>query len=274
MKTITLSEKTFKELQSVFGASTTVDSSLFNEKGFRISSNLKENTIEPNTEYCVTQPREEIIKVRLKKQCALYDIDFTETQEKVAALLLEIKANPKMANLLNSPYFPIVIPKMVIDDYGTTLEKMLKRLETAYTKQFSVRVLNNYPEGKLKNEVTIVDPGHQKLVELTEQCAIVALYFPVSLQGFSVKAQREQTKDLPGSFSLGGGVDTITAHIMYPDILDRDFYCPVYDLSALQWRDAEYSLYLSPSGAYVDFGYRALLGNAFDNYSGGLSFVE
>ena len=39
------------------------------------------------------------------------------------------------------------------------------------------------------------------------------------------------------------------------------------------WQSAEYSLYLNPNDDNLNFDNRANLGNANDNYSGGLLFV-
>jgi hypothetical protein len=167
----------------------------------------------------------------------------------------------------------LILPKLDPQtfEYGTVLEEVfLTAVERAYKTQFPGRVFNNHRKGTLAGQVTI-EPSmrHDLLVEQMKQGPKVVLYFPDSLRGFSIEADRQQIKRLPPQFTLAGVLDTATAMALHPATLGRDWNTPGLDCAAVSWESS--SLYFRASDDYLVFGSRFL--DACDYYSGGLVFL-
>ena len=191
-------------------------------------------------------------------------------------LIGEIKNNRNLANLLNGVYLPIILPKLGdISDYGKTLEGVfLPAVKSSYERQFPDRKFYNYRENELVNNISIVSgTRHEKLGEKMKHDSLVAIYFPNSLQGFSILASQEQISSLP-ELLLSGGFDTAAAITMYPDILARDWNTPGYDLSALSWQSPDDSLFFRALDDRLHFNNRGKLANANDNCSSDLLFLS
>jgi hypothetical protein len=188
-----------------------------------------------------------------------------------AKLREQVEAIPQVRNILRGPCFNLQLPQMVIADQGTTLEEViLPGVERAYLKAFPDRQFNNYRKGELKGEVKVVDASHNRLIDMMSQGPVNVLYFPNSLQGFGIEADREAMQHLPPGFTLCGAVDTGIALMAYPKVLARDYYTPVLDCAAVSWRSS-FSLYFGPDDYHLDFDNRDL--DASDLFSGGVLFV-
>jgi hypothetical protein len=105
-----------------------------------------------------------------------------------------------------------------------------------------------------------------------KQGPVKGIHFPNPLQGFSIKASREQMLTLPKGFILSG-LDTAIAMIMYPDVLARGYLTPGLDLAALSWQSADYSLFFRADVSRLDFDNSDGLAVDYGNYSGGLLFL-
>ncbi|MBU2265059.1 hypothetical protein KJ784_02645 [Patescibacteria group bacterium] len=191
-------------------------------------------------------------------------------------LVSEIGNQKNFANLLNGVNFPVILPKLdSFKDYGRILEEtFLPAAKFAYEKQFPGRRFYNYRENDLAGKVSVI-PGarHEKLLERTAREFVVAIYFPNSLQGFSVLASREQMAALPESLLLAGGFDTAAAIAMYPDLLTRGWYTPGLDTAALMWQSPDYSLSFKADDDRLYFVNRFDLGEALGHFSSGLLFL-
>lgn len=136
-------------------------------------------------------------------------------------LLVQIRGNEQIRNLLNGVYLPIIIPQTNVVDLGETTERFLEAAEKSYKQKSPRRSFTNYPKGQLVGQVTVAEEGsrYEQLLDRMARESFVALYFPNPLQGYSVRAQREQMTSLPEGFILSGPLDTAIGWVMYPDVL-------------------------------------------------------
>lgn len=251
---------------------------LFDKKGRHIPlPTLQYSHCDPDRSFCLKQPKLDYLN-RLVCLAEAFnitpDIQAVDFESQAIALIAELQASEFLRPLLKGVYYPLYIPKMDIADYGEIIENiLLVAVERAYQKEFPGRPFNNYRKGTLKGEVTIV-PGtrHERIVERAKQGSQVVIYFPNPLQGFSVLAQREQVATLPERLSLAGSLETLMGAATYTDSMMSHFHTPGYDMSAVQWRRPEQSLYLRADDDGAKFGLKVLLGSANDEYSGGLVF--
>ncbi|MBU2214254.1 hypothetical protein KJ996_06510, partial [Patescibacteria group bacterium] len=261
---------------------------LFDKNGRRIPSReLQTDVCDANRKFYLIQPNLKNVSDydgRLVRfQQSFGDNTVTATPDflryfvwKSGKLISEIKNDKNLANLLNGVYLPIILPKLqTFSDYGDMLEKVfLLPVKFSYERQFPDRKFYNHRENKLSGKISIVSGvKHEQLIEKMKREYVFAIYFPNSLQGFSVLASREQIATLPDSLILSGGFDTAAAMAMYPDILARDWHTPGYNLSALIWQSLDYSLSFRASDDRLFFNYGGDLGSAYDGYSSSLLFL-
>ncbi len=171
---------------------------------------------------------------------------------RVSAILEKIEAVPPIADILRGVYFPIFVPPIYLFDYGVTMETVfLPTVERSLRAQFPDRTINHERHGKLAGAVEMMEgTRHEDLVKaMKEEEGVVAVYFPIALQGYSCQAAREQMYSLPEGLTLAGGLDTSAAMIMWPDFLARDDRVPVLDMSALRYESAAYALAFGPDFA-------------------------
>lgn len=251
---------------------------LFDKRGRRISEGLQANVCDPNRDFYLKQPKldsEADYANRVMRLHGCLDVN-TITAEQFKAeterLLALVRGNSQIVNIVNGVHLPVIMPQLTTDDLGTALEQYLEVVGKSYAKDFPDRKSYNHRKGTLAKEVGIVDGScHDQLIKLMKQGSVIGIYFPNSLQGYSIYADREQMSDLPEGFILSG-VDIVIAMAMYPDILARGWYASGQDLAALSWRSV-CSLRFSAAGGRLIFGHTDNLANANDNYSGGLLFL-
>ncbi|MBU2010394.1 hypothetical protein KKG37_02825 [Patescibacteria group bacterium] len=254
---------------------------LFDKRGRRISEGLQANVCDPNRDFYLKQPKldsEADYANRVMRLHGCLDVNTTGiTAEQFKAeterLLALVRGNSQIVNIVNGVHLPVIMPQLTTtDDLGTALEQYLEVVGKSYAKDFPDRKSYNHRKGTLAKEVGIVDGScHDQLIKLMKQGSVIGIYFPNSLQGYSIYADREQMSDLPEGFILSG-VDIVIAMAMYPDILARDWYASGQDLAALSWQSV-HSLYFRASDAELNFDITDHLAYAYDNYSGGLLFL-
>ncbi|PJE75948.1 hypothetical protein COV04_02225 [Candidatus Uhrbacteria bacterium CG10_big_fil_rev_8_21_14_0_10_48_11] len=195
-------------------------------------------------------------------------------EDAIGGLKVKVTSDSKIENALKGVHLPNVVPQMVVVEHGTTLDDvLLLALGRSYQKEFPARPFNNYRKGKLTGQTTVIEGSKLDiLVERAKQGPVPLIEFPTATQGYSVHAQREQMETMPKGFILNG-FNTILSAIMWPDVICRDYKTPVIDLSAYQWRGAEYSLALLSRDGFLDFDYGASLAGAGGDCSGGVSFL-
>lgn len=251
---------------------------LFDKTGRRIPQSIKANVCDPDRGFNLVQPAMATLEdyaVRLQRLHKNLGIDtgiaVSEFKQEIERQLELVQSNPKAANILKGVWLPIVLPKLEANDLGDILERYLKAFEKSYLDNFPKRKFNNYREGEIKDKVSVVEARYDEVIKRMKQEPVVAIYFPNSLQGFSINASREQAESLPESFALSG-FEAALAGIMYPEVMLRDFHTPGFDLAGFAWRSSDYSLYLKARDVSADFGNRGCLADAYDGYSAGLVF--
>jgi hypothetical protein len=254
---------------------------LFDKYGFRIkTAGFRSRTTKPNTACHFVVPNDPAAP-RLDRLARIVKflggdpfITANEFETRVQAVLSRIGTDETTAKLLNGVALPFAIPQMKVGDYGKTLEeKFLPIVLMSYRDQFPKRPFKNFLawEQLVNHRVTIVEGSrHEQLLEAMGNGVVVGVYFPNTLQGFSVHADREQMSSLPEHFLLAGGFETAMCYIAYPDVLARDGNVPVLDLAALQWQSEQYSLYFAARDDYACFGHRTRLYEDDACFAGGL----
>lgn len=248
--------------------------SLFDRHARRIPpSGLQSSVIDADRDFHLSQPsldygRLIALATELLQQGPI--MSGAEFESRAKAILKQIKADKQLANLLKGVHLPIVLPQMAVGDYGQVLEDIfLPAVEKSYTAAFPSRSFYNNRKGNLVGQVMIVaNTRHEQLLAQMSQKAVVGIYFPAALQGFSIPASREQMTSLPDNIILSGGLDIAMAMAMYPKTLARDFNTPGLDMSALLWSSGDYSLFFEASGDSLDFDHGVLYVGGY--YSGGL----
>jgi len=165
-----------------------------------------------------------------------------EFKFKTEEILSKIPNNS--VNIKNGICLPLVLPRFEGDDIGFFLENLLAWFEKSYNKAFDGnRSFHNFQKGRLNGMVKTVNSSRQdQLIEKMKQGPVVVIFFPDSLQGFSISASHEQMETLPEGFILSG-IETIIAMIMYPEILARDPKTLGLILAGLSWRSSDFSLF-------------------------------
>jgi len=253
---------------------------LFDRHGRRIPRNLKNRVVDADRKFYLNQPKMEttvnfanrLLRVeRFFGKTGLVAEDFERETRKLEE---KIRQDRALANLMECPHFPVVIPKTKVDDYGKVLEqKFIPAVKEAYHEQFPNRKFYDYPEGTFKGKVDIVSGSrHDELVKEIRKGAVVGIYFANSLQGFSVFASREQMETLSRGFILAG-YDTSVALTMYADELARDWVTPGYVLAAFSWESSGHSLCFRAYDNRLVFGGRANLSAPCGFSSSGLLFL-
>ncbi len=253
---------------------------LFDEYGRRIPEGLQAKVCDANRNFRLNQPeleRDAHYASRITRLHECLDLDTGITVQQLKAeterSLDRIRDDPRIAKITNGVWLPVIMPKLITDDLGTALEQYLEGVGESYAKTFSDRKFHNHCKGSLANEVSIVEGSrHDQLVERMRQGPVMGIYFPSSLQGHSIDAQKEQMSSLPKGFILSS-MDTLSAMVMYLDILARDRNTPSLDMAALFWRSTDYSLGFRAGDDRLDFGSTDVLAYALGRYSGGLLFL-
>lgn len=253
---------------------------LFDKHGRRIPEGLSANVRDANRDFRLDQPQLEqevdfANHITRLHGCLGVDTAITTEQlkQETERLLALIRDNSQITNIANGVWLPVVLPQLTTDDLGETLEQYLEAAGKSYVKTFSDRKFYNYRKGTLAGGVNIIDGSrHDQLIERMKQGPVIGIHFPNPLQGFSIKASREQMATLPEGFILSG-LDTPIAMAMYPDILARDWSTSGLDLAALSWRSADSSLYFGANADKLDFDVTDYLAYADGYYSGGLLFL-
>jgi len=253
----------------------------FDKRGRRILPNgLSANVCDPNREFRLNQPElteERHFADRIVRLHDMLDVDTgvtaAEFQKETKRLLELIRKNKQTVNIANGVYLPIVCPKLITNDLGRELERYLTAASKGYADVFPKRRFCNHPEGTLDSAVSVIEGSrHGELIERMKQGPVMGIYFPQSLQGFSIDASRAEIASLSEGFILSG-LDAVIAVVMYSDVLAYDLSTPGLDLAALSWQSAECSLRFRTGIGGLGFDDAGSLVCAFGGFSGGLLFV-
>ena len=254
---------------------------LFDKNGRRIPKNFSSDVCDANRNFQLNQPKlkteiDYINRIVLLNECLGIDTGITGKQLMAGTerLLTLIQDNYQIANIAKGVYLPVVLPQLMTDDLGTVLEQYLEAVGKSYANTFDNRKFYNHRKGILANNVKIISGSrHNQLIKRMKQGPVKGIYFPSSLQEFSVNTSREQMLTLPEDFILSG-MDILIAMIMYPDILARDCHAPNLDMAAFFWQFIEDSLGFDISDNHLDFDCTNSLIQTSSSSSGLLLLLE
>lgn len=237
----------------------------------------KGQVVDANRQYRLVQPEIDYNTVLARITQYFPEMKFisaTEFKQRVEALLAKLDDQKQVKNLRRGVWLPIVLPQLAVTDYGRTLEEIfLAAVERSYTAQFPGRRFYNYRKGDLAGQVSVVEQSrHQQLIDAMRQGPVVCILFPAALQGFGIEADRQMIEEFPQGFALSGAIDTAMAHVVYAEVLARDYQVPVNDCAANTWQGPDHSLYFDSSDGKRCFGRRNL--SAGEGYSGGVVLFE
>ncbi|MDD5567016.1 MAG: hypothetical protein PHH01_02365 [Patescibacteria group bacterium] len=253
---------------------------LFDRHGRCIpGQSLKFMVVDPNRAFRFDRPVLDysirLARIRQYLECyGTISLSAEEFQSVSTILIEQLRSNARCANALNGVYLPIVIPAMVVTDYGDTLNRVINGgVGLSYAAQYHLPFANRCSD-ELAGKVSVVDgTRHDHLIARLARGAAVALFFPNPLRGFSIKACQEQIASLSEGWLLAGGIDTAVAFTAYPDVLGRDHRTPGLDCAALRWESVDYSLRFDADDDHTDFNRANNLNIADASCGGGLLFV-
>ena len=195
----------------------------------------------------------------------------SEFETRCKTVLDFVRNNPRIANLLNGPYFPWVMPQLS-GDIGKLLDNVIvPAAESSYKEQFAGREFTNYRHKDLAGKVTVIpDTRQDTLIRAMDEDSICGVYFP-TLQGFGIPADREWIMKVSEQRLILSGMEVPVVVAAYPDICGRDHQTPGLDMAALQWQSSDYSLCFFAGDDGADFGRRSL--GTSGSSAGGVSIL-
>jgi len=234
---------------------------LFDKHGRYIPRNIKSAVCDADYSWHLNQPsmRKEVdYTYRIMRLHGKMGVNTGFTAEvfqwESERLLALIGNNKQIASITNGVWFPIILPKWKgTHGLDTVLEdQYLKAVGKSYKKVFPFRTFCNCEKSFINKVFIASSSRHTCLIERMKREAVIGIYFPTALQGYSVDASQECIGTLPEGFILSG-LDAIIGMIMYPDILARDENTPCLDLSALFWQDNRCSLFFKAHDDKLEF---------------------
>lgn len=174
----------------------------------------------------------------------------TDFQERSQALIQRSQERPEFARLFaRGPCLPICLPQMAIDDYGMTLDAVFSpAMGKSFQAAHSGMKFENHLHGQMAYQMAVApESRHAQLVKLMKRSPVVALFFPQVFRNRVKSVYRGRMAKLPSDCLLGGGVDTMAAMAMYPDVMGPipSVGTPTYFMPALRWRSDTEALLLS-----------------------------
>lgn len=196
-----------------------------------------------------------------------------EFKKRIEDLIMKLCQDDSLANLMQGVFLPVCFPQHALGDYGTDLEKIfLPAVAASYRAQFPGRKFDNHQRGHLAGKVEVVEYSHQVLLDKMKDGPVVGLQF-IPMQGFSIQAQREIMRSLPGSLCLSGAIDLAVALTAHPDVLVRDNQAPGYDCSATSLKPNDCAFRFERNNNILHFCSTGRVEHALDSYSGSLVFI-
>ena len=264
---------------------------LFDQTGWRIPSPSHRTYSNKKTDYYKLNEKinsiEEVFKSSLKYFPSLKDIEFESFLSHLDNLKELISKSDVYRNLLNSPFYPFIIPlnnnKV---DIGEQLENyLLPLVEERFKDQFpefhfKKTIQNNQP---LSKKLSVSELSrYQKLIDLNQENIICGFYFPEALSGFDIPSQKQQMRELPAfnDVCLSGSLDICSALIGNPQMLvHKETYSPMICLTALNHADKRITCLFKSYGPHLEFwglGNQLMPGvdQVSEQWTGGLSFYK
>lgn len=243
---------------------------LFDLHGWRLPPpNMKEKHGCPLPEVCLASPIEFAdnpnLETRFVASCNLFGVkppfEPRVFRDRASDAKYRLARDEATGNVLCGPCLPIFLPPVEANPHYREIVNKLSLFSLVgrvFEEQFPGQRFHQMEGSGLRIRE---GSGHEKLVAAMNAGPVVALYFPMALQGYLPLAAVEQMESLPENFLLAGAIDVMAAMIMYPDVLARDANVPDLECAgvgsytaAYQFRRAEDSLFFSFSN-YTVYGH-------------------
>ena len=198
----------------------------------------------PNSEVCLAQPsdfyapvpEQRFAKLRalLSREIPMTPAEFRERAGKAVQRIAF--GDKKVHDTLGGVCLPIFLPQVVSTDCGTMVDELalLHAVKRVFEERFpSQKFIGD--SSKMASLLRVVEGSHhERFFTALNKGPVVALYFPLALQGFLPRAAVEQMASLPEEFLLAGILETAAAIVMYPDVLLRDSHVPTLGCPAVR----------------------------------------
>lgn len=175
-------------------------------------------------------------------------------------ILVDLKSNKNLENLINGPKVPFALPKINIDDIGEFIEDiLLKNVSKSFRDQFPDSHFKAVIQDKtsLKGRLSVTEnSGYDIFLETLKNDDICGYYFPQALQEYSVDSQIEQMRDLGSeeNICLSGPIEAATSLVGTPSLLiNFESYSPVLCLSAVKHIDPRLICCFKSYGLHLEF---------------------
>ena len=264
---------------------------LFDQIGWRIPSAHHRTYSNKKTDYYKLNEKinsfEEVFKSSLNYFPTLKNINFESFSSNLNNLKEQISRSDVYSTLLNSPYYPFIIPSNNNKvDIGEQLENYLlplveKRFKDEFPEfHFKKTIQNNQT---LSNKLSVSELSrYQNLIDSNHEDIICGFYFPEALSGFDIPSQKKQMKELPSfeNICLSGSLDICSALIGNPQMLvHEETYSPMICLTALDHNDKRITCLFKSYGPHLEFwglGNQLMPGvdQVSEQWTGGLSFYK
>jgi hypothetical protein len=253
---------------------------LFDVSGRRIPPQALDARVNPPSDrYGLAQPAidHSVIHSRISEHISGDGLSREDFERRSRAALGAFREDAATRDVAKGTSVPFFLPRGHFADYGAALEEVfLPAVGRSWKARYPKYNFTNELKGGLAGKVNVT-PGsrHERLVQAMAERALVGLYFPLALSGFSVDAALRQMADLPDGFALSGGYDTCAALVGSPElIMKEDGYPPQLDLSALESVAPRYGYHFAPYGYNLTFNGRFHNGLASDYCSSGLTWIS
>ncbi len=220
--------------------------SLFDNYGRRVAPPTMSDKGGADPEVCLAQPAMHLppgpgtrfkgLCERLGWQNQMTPEEFRARVDKAVEKINFGSIREEVRGILGGVYLPFGLPQVTSSDCGEILDEL--GLINAVERVFKER----FPEGQffgqeksLKGGFRLIEGSrHERFLEALTKEPVVAIYFPLALQGYLPDKAVEQMESLPEEFLLSGVVDTAAAIMMYPEVLLRDTCVPQLGCSAVK----------------------------------------
>jgi len=189
-----------------------------------------------------------------KSICQVSAGDAWDLNAAFGSLEARVEQEPAIKNLLQGPYFPVILPpvpegfqgnKGKNPGYGQYLNQILfPVLSQSYTgcyPEFKIEIERDCRE-PFSSNIKVLEARHARLFQDLLKGPIFGILFPACMHGFSPLAQQQMVKLMPDDFSLMGPIEAMVATSLYPSHFAAGNKCLPLDCSAV--KDAKDKYYL------------------------------
>jgi len=168
------------------------------------------------------------------------------------SLEARVEQEPAIKNLLQGPYFPIILPPVTEEfqgnkgknpGYGQYLNQILfPVLYRSYIEEYPSYSVEHRSLRPFSSDIKVLEARHARLYQDLLKGPIFGILFPACMHGFCPLAQQQMVKLMPDDFSLMGPIEAMVATSLYPSTFVAERKCLPLDCSAVKDAKDEYFL--------------------------------